>query len=107
MIQCDIKGCKNFESELLSSKEVLSHWVIFRACRCGAYDHKKPKSCTCSSEGHVKISYWPNLDWWAFGGVDQITLCPEHKLEVMREIVKQQINDPSMDQERPSPYNRH
>lgn len=112
MIQCDIKGCDAFESTLIAgSKEKLSHWVVLRSCQCGAYDGRKPKSCTCRSDAPVPTSFWPNLDWWALGGVDKITLCPDHKVLVMHEIERQRGLDPSMDEAhrtgRHNPTNRH
>lgn len=96
MLQCDIKGCKEIASETLTPIEVIKHWIILRACQCGANDLRHPKSCTCRSEGLVPTSYWPNLDWYAFGGVDQLTLCPLHKLEVYGEILQQRGIDPGM-----------
>jgi len=92
MINCSIKGCEANESEWLSDPEMLSRWVILRSCRCGAYDHRdQPKSCTCPShpESKVPISYWPNLDWWILGGVEEIVLCPDHKELVRKEIQRQ------------------
>jgi hypothetical protein len=103
MLQCDIKGCTDLVSEKLSSLEELKRWVILRACRCGAFDHRTPKVCVCNEkEGPldqmpVPITYWPMLDWWRFGGVEQLILCPEHKAEVMALIVHQQSLDPTMD----------
>jgi hypothetical protein len=106
VINCDIKGCGAFESEILGP-EKLEHWIRLKACQCGAWDHRTPKSCTCQSYGPLKTSYWPNLDWWALGGVEQITLCPDHKILVMHEIERQRGLDPSMDSEKPNPTNRH
>ena len=109
MITCTISGCKEMESENLSSPDILKHWIILRACRCGAWaaNFGNPKSCTCRSEGPVPISYWPHLDWWKFGGVDEITLCPAHKLEVMEDIIRQRGDDPSMNSQKFNRGNRH
>lgn len=109
MIRCTVKGCKEMESENLSDKAVLSHWIIIRACRCGAYSatFQNPQSCVCRSEGPVPISYWPNLNWWMYGGVDEIILCPAHKLEVMEEIIRQRGDDPSMNPARFDRSNRN
>lgn len=107
MIECTIKGCTNCVSESLSPREELGRWIIFRACRCGAYNLAEPKSCTCRSEGPVPISYWPNLDWYAFGGVEEITICPEHKLEIFQEIIRQRGNDPGMNSGRQDRGNVH
>jgi hypothetical protein len=111
MIQCDIKGCTALMSDIVSpNREELKRWIILRACLCGAYNLKKPKPCTCRQEGFVPVSFWPNLDWWALGGVDKITLCPDHKVLVLHEIERQRGIDPSMDAAasgRQNPSNRH
>jgi hypothetical protein len=112
MIECDIKGCSASESELVSpNREILKRWVILRACLCGAYDTRTPKMCSCHSDSLVPTSFWPNLDWWALGGVDKIILCPDHKVLVMHEIERQRGLDPSMDAAailmRQNPTNRH
>jgi hypothetical protein len=107
MIHCIIKGCEESASETFTSAEDLKRWVIFRACRCGAYSLTEPKSCVCQSEGPVPISYWPNLDWWAFGGVEEIIICPDHKLEIFNEIIKQREADPTMNQTQQNRGNLH
>jgi hypothetical protein len=107
MIYCTIKGCTNCASETLTPQAILSRWVIFRACRCGAYNLAENKSCTCRSEGAVPVSYWPNLDWYALGGVEEIILCPDCKLEVFEEIVQQRASDPSMNQAKRNRGNLH
>jgi hypothetical protein len=107
MIHCTIKGCEACASDIFTSKEDLERWVIFRACRCGAYNLAEQKSCTCKNDGPTPISYWPNLDWFALGGVEEIVLCPEHKLEVMQEIIKQRGMDPSMNPTRQNRGNIH
>jgi hypothetical protein len=116
MIDCSMEGCKETVSEILCP-EVAAHWVIFRACRCGAYQATDPrrgtgKSCTCTApEGYpVPMSYWPHLDWWILGGVEEVILCPRHKGEIARLIVYLQTHDSSMDaggQGRIDPGNRH
>lgn len=107
MISCSIKGCDEFVSEYLSPREIAAKWIIIRACRCGAYNIQEHKSCVCHNDGPIPISYWPNLDWWAFGGVDEVVLCPKHRAEVYREIVGQQINDPSMNSTKQNRGNLH
>lgn len=104
MIECSIKGCGEFCSETLNP-EGAKHWIRVRACQCGAYDLRTPKSCTCQSDPSdvVQTSYWPNLDWWMFGGVEEIILCPTHRREVLVEIVGQRNMDPSMN---PTAQNR-
>lgn len=107
MIRCTIRGCDEFASEIFTDKALLARWIIVRACRCGAYDLKQHKSCTCKSEGPVPISYWPNLDWWAFGGVEEVVLCPNHRREVASEIAGQRLDDPSMNSEKQNRGNVH
>jgi hypothetical protein len=111
MITCSIKGCSAEISELLSTDTAtMKRWIILRACRCGAFDARNKKSCTCTAEPGriVPIQYWPNLDWWMLGGVDELTLCPDHKHLVKNEIMRQRGLDPSMDSGHlPNPTNRH
>jgi hypothetical protein len=109
MKTCSIKGCHNFISETLSTQHMRNRWIVLRSCRCGAWDARTPKSCTCGMmEQHaVPTQYWPSLDWWAYGGVDEVILCPRHREEVMFEIIRQRNLDASMNVDRPSPYNRH
>ena len=109
MIECSIKGCGAVVSEILGEDFVLKHWIMVRACRCGAWDSRNPQACKCQPpEGsRVPMSYWPNLDWWMFGGVEEVVLCPFHKSEVYDEILHQRGIDSSMNPEKPSPYNRH
>lgn len=97
MIECAIQGCGDCCSTLVSPDEILKRWVILKACQCRAWDGRLQKSCTCSSDFVVPTTFWPNLDWWMLGGVESVTLCPKHKLQVLNEIVRQQIQDPSMD----------
>jgi hypothetical protein len=106
MIKCTISGCDDFASETFTDKVLLSRWLIIRACRCAAATDKM-RSCTCRSEGPVPISYWPNLDWWAFGGVEEVILCPDHRKIVANMIVEQRELDPSMNPTKRDPYNRH
>jgi hypothetical protein len=96
---CDIKGCKECISEIFHSSLSRSKWVEVRACQCGSY--KENKVCTCieSLEPSIPTTYWPNLDWFALGGVEKVTLCPKHKVEVFDEIIKQRALDPSMNSE--------
>lgn len=97
MKRCDIKGCKESISEFFSSSRSLAKWIEIRACQCGAY--KEDKTCTCmlpDLNPAVPTSYWPNLDWFAMGGVEKVTLCPTHKKEVFDEIVHQRNLDSSM-----------
>ena len=82
MLNCDIKGCKESASELLQP-EYAKRFLT------------------------VTAEQWPNLDWWAMGGVDKITLCPQHRKVVHDQVVLQRTLDPSMNQERPNPGNRH
>lgn len=107
MKQCSIIGCGDFVSEAYSTKLTMSRWVVLRCCRCGAYDQGNQKSCTCHNDGPIPTSYWPSLDWFAFGGVEEIVLCPQHKKEVMQEIIRQRCLDPSMNPERQNPGNVH
>lgn len=107
MIFCSIKGCNEFASEYLSPKEIIARWIIVRACRCGAYNIQEQKSCTCRNDGPVPISYWPNLDWWAFGGVDEIVLCPYHRKDVFNEIAQQRSQDLGMDSTKQNRGNVH
>lgn len=107
MIECSIKGCEEICAD---DGRDLDRWVILRACHCGAYDLRDPKSCTCPAhpESKVKITYWPMLDWWLLGGVEQVILCPQHRREVYREIVLQRVLDPSMNPGGgQNPTNRH
>ena len=61
MLECSIKGCREMCSEL--NVEESQRWVRLRACRCGAYDLRDPRSCTCGDPSEPFTSYWPNLDW--------------------------------------------
>lgn len=99
MIECSIHGCREFCSEVLNP-EGAKRWVRLRACRCGAYDLREPKSCTCQADPSevIPTTYWPNLDWWALGGIEEIILCPTHRRAVLVEIVDQRDRDPSMNQ---------
>lgn len=108
MIQCSIKGCEASESEYLATPEVLDRWFRARACQCGALIDKMTP-CICQSpEGvHPKITYWPNLDWWILGGVEEVILCPDHRRLVINEIIRQQKDDPSMESPFINPTNRH
>lgn|SRR5208283_682413 len=111
MKNCDIKGCLGFISEVFAPASMCARWLELRACQCGAWDHAKgPRACTCNPPEGTKVptQYWPNLDWFILGGVEKVTLCPRHKLEVMGEIVRQRHLDPSMDPgDKPNPGNRH
>lgn len=108
MLNCSIKGCGACISEVLGSNAELDRWFRARACRCGAALNKM-QSCVCRCPDHVhpKITYWPNLDWWLMGGVEEVILCPDHRVLVAKEIVRQQGLDPSMDSPRVNPTNRH
>lgn len=55
----------------------------------------------------MPISYWPHVDWWMYGGVSEIVLCPMHKLDVMEEIIKQRGDDPSMNSVKFDRSNKH
>jgi len=108
MKTCDIKGCLEIISETLSSEKDRNRWIEIRACRCGAYNLNEPKACTCDGRGEpIPTSYWPNLDWWALGGVEKITLCPIHRALVLAEIIHQRALDPSMNSERQNKGNIH
>ena len=110
MLKCYIKGCHAWVSNLvhLVSSSEIKHWIRIRACRCGAWDTRTPRSCTCHAEDDgYPTSYWPNLDWFAFGGVEEVILCPTHKAEVMAEIARQRVSDPSMNSERQDRGNIH
>lgn len=107
MITCTIKDCGEYVSEHFTEKPILARWIIIRACQCGAYDLRNKKSCTCRSEGPVQISYWPNLDWWAFGGVEEVILCPRHRKEIADEIIHQRNLDPGMNPTRQDHGNVH
>jgi hypothetical protein len=96
MYHCSIEGCKDWVSEIFSPEEV-RRWFI-------AVPEKRPNSDDGESWSLVQV--WPNLDWWAVGGVDMIVLCPIHKKSVFWEIEKQRKHDSSMDQEKPNPGNR-
>lgn len=107
MLECSVKGCGALASETLGDPKELKQWAIFRACRCGAYNTSTPKSCTCSNDGPLYITYWPNLDWYALGGVEQVTLCPDHRVLVAKEIMRQRGIDPSMNAARLNRGNVH
>jgi hypothetical protein len=111
MLECSIKGCEATESELLSTRpEVLKRWVILMACRCGAYDGRNQKPCSCRADNGsvVPTTFWPNLDWWMLGGVEKVVLCPDHKTLVAHEIDRQRQRDPSMDSgTKVNPTNKH
>lgn len=84
MLHCDIKGCRAFISNVLAPKAEVDRWIT------------------------VTAEQWPNLDWYALGGVDKITLCPEHRNAVFQSIIIERILDPSMNPKgRPEPGNRH
>lgn len=105
-----ITGCGDWISEIFGSKQDLSRWIVIKACECGAYDTRRaPKSCECRApeDAPVPTSYWPNLDWWAFGGVEKVVLCPKHKAEVADEIKLMRFQDASMNPTQRDPYNRH
>ena len=107
MIVCSIKGCKE---SCANNGRNAHRWIILRACKCGAQDLGHPRSCTCAVDPacQTPTSYWPNLDWWALGGVDEIVLCPAHKFAVYDEIIKQRAQDPSMNPGGgQDPSNRH
>ena len=53
----------------------------------------------------IKADDWPNLDWFAYGGIDKVTLCPDHAEEVAEEIIKLRLHDPSMNPQAPTPGN--
>jgi hypothetical protein len=107
MIECSIKGCDAVASEHFSEPKEIARWFRARVCQCAALVDKK-LSCVCQSPpGPLKVTYWPNLDWWILGGVEEVTLCPEHRRLVVNEIEGQRRNDPSMDSEFPNPTNRH
>jgi hypothetical protein len=103
MKHCDIQGCKESISEVFASKRSLGRWLELRACQCGAW--RGDKSCVCGMDSDPKehpipTQYWPHLDWWALGGVERIVLCPQHRDEVLKEIIKQRQLDPSMNSEK-------
>lgn len=110
MFECSIKGCGELVAE--RSRGVV-RWLRLRACRCGAYDLREPKSCTCQADESdvIPTSYWPNLDWWTLGGVEEVILCPAHRKEVFDNIVHQRTEDPSMNRTKssgsPDSGNRH
>lgn len=110
MLKCSISGCSDFVSETLSDKAILARWIIIRACRCAAA-RDKMRACDCGkhvdTQAPVKISYWPNLDWWAFGGVDEIILCPDHRRIIANMIEGMREEDPTMNPTRRDPGNRH
>lgn len=83
MMECDIKGCGEMVSELLSPPEEVKRWFV-----------ATPET-------------WPNLDWAVYGGVTKITLCPHHKGCVAEAIMMERTLDPSMNAERPDPGNVH
>lgn len=72
MIHCIIKGCKEFFSEVLGDPAEFKRWAV------------------------IKQEDWPNLDWWAHGGIDKVYLCPGHKLDVAACIMIERGLDPSM-----------
>jgi hypothetical protein len=80
MLRCDVQGCREWASESITP-DLAARFAV------------------------IKQSEWPNLDWWALGGVDRIVLCPRHKIEVAAEICKQRANDCTMDQTNPAPDN--
>lgn len=110
-----MKGCDAFASELTTSKDMLKRWIILKPCLCGSGQQKDgtQQVCKCNLTvtplwGVVPVQFWPNLDWWALGGVDKLILCPDHKILVAHEIVRQQGLDPTMDSEgMRNPSNRH
>lgn len=111
MIECSVRGCDAFASELSCGHATLARWIILKPCQCA---HGPREECKCNRTlptllwGIIPIQYWPNLDWWAFGGVDKLCLCPDHKVLVAKEIIRQRQQDPSMDSgERVNPANRH
>ena len=109
MLNCSIKGCEECCSEVMNPQQA-ARWIILRACQCGAYDQRNAKECTCPRhpEHPTPITYWPRLDWWMAGGVDELTLCPAHRREVTREITLQRLRDPSMNPGGGlNPTNRH
>jgi hypothetical protein len=77
-LTCDIKGCYRFA---LNYSAYAVRWKTIRA------------------------EEWPNLDWFAYGGIDHVTLCPKHAEEVASEILKLRLADPSMNPEGPTPDN--
>lgn len=128
MIECSIKGCTAFATEpgrvsIIRSifggkpsddRAMLARWIILKPCLCGANPNAQPpEACKCNLTcsplwGVVPVQHWPNLDWWAMGGVDRLILCPDHRVLVAREIVRQRYDDPSMDPGgRPDRSNRH
>jgi len=72
MIHCHIKGCQEFMSETFTPAAEQKRWAV------------------------IKQEDWPNLDWWAHGGVDKVYLCPGHKLDVAAAVMVERSLDPSM-----------
>jgi hypothetical protein len=81
MLYCDVKGCGAWVSEIFSPREY-KRWLV------------------------VTAAEWPNLDWWAIGGVDKLTLCPRCRAGVGDLIVLERALDPSMNPEKPDSGNR-
>lgn len=106
MYECSIESCGEVVAE---RGRDIERWLRLRACRCGAYNLDEPKSCTCRADESESIptSYWPNLDWWILGGVEEVILCPIHRRQVFHEVIKQRDQDPSMNQEKQNPGNVH
>lgn len=83
MWHCNIKGCRAWISEILAPKAEVDRWI------------------------QITAEQWPNLDWYAFGGIDKITLCPQHRASVFDAIIIERGLDPSMNPKGgPEPGNR-
>lgn len=106
MLQCDVKGCKETVSEIMNP-EIAARWFVARAedVRKAKMDALEDSAETDAVRG-FKERVWPQLDWWALGGVERIVLCPTHKLEVAALIVEFRANDPTMNPTKPNPGNR-
>lgn len=126
MIKCDIRGCEAFATEpgrvsIIRSffsgtrgsddRAMLARWIILKPCLCGADQRKEACKCnlTCSPLwGIIPVQHWPNLDWWAFGGVDRLILCPDHRVLIAKFIATERMFDPTMDPgDKYDPSNRH
>lgn len=121
MLHCDIKGCHAWVSEIFSPQEA-AKWFIVRPEQVNeakqlALIAESERSFGTRTEkllgrwlgktAHVQQleTVWPGLDWQMMGGVEKITLCPRHKLEVASEICFLRSRDSSMNPKNPTPGN--
>lgn len=82
MLKCDVKGCKNVLSEILSTRRQREAWFIAKA---GNWPQMREGIALDEPTGEER----PIGKLETTGvGIDKITLCPEHRREVYQLILE-------------------